>query len=63
MPAVALERRGHLLGHQIEEGTFLRCRRHDVIERRERTLGKCDAPSMLAQHVERLRCRDFVNKV
>ena len=61
--AVALERRGHLLGHQIEERPPLRVGRHDVIDGRERALGKRDAPAVLAQHVERLRARDFVDEV
>ena len=63
LAAVALERRRHLLGHHVEERPLLRARRHDVIDGREGALGKRDAPAVLAQHVERLRARDFVNQV
>ncbi len=63
LPAVALERRRHLLGGEIDERPRLRAGRHDVIDRRERPLGIGDAPAVLAQHVERLRARDLVNEV
>ena len=61
--AVALERRRHLFGGQIEERPRLRAGRHDVIDGRERPLGIGDPPAVLPQHVERLRARDFVNQV
>ena len=40
--AVAFERRGHFLGHDVEERALLRTRRHDVIDRGDRALGKRD---------------------
>ena len=37
--------------------------RHDVIDGRERALGKRHPPAVLPQHVERLRAGHFVNEV
>ena len=61
--AVAFERRGHLLRHHVEKRTLPRAGRHDVIDRRERAVRICDLPSMLPEHVERLRRRDFVDEM
>ena len=61
--AVALERRGHLLGHQIEEGALPRAGRHDVVDGPERAVRIRDLPSMLPEHVEGLRRRHFVDEV
>jgi hypothetical protein len=61
--AVAFERRRHLLGHQVEKRTSARDGRQDVIDGAERTFGKRDAPTVLPQHVERLRCGHLVDEM
>jgi hypothetical protein len=63
LPAVALERDGHFLGHQVEERPLLRARRDDVIDGRDGALGEGHLEAGLPQHVERLRARDFMNQV
>ena len=46
-----------------QERPPLIARRHDVIDRRDRALGKADLPPARAQHVERLRRRDLVDQM
>ena len=63
LAAITLERDRHLFGHHVEERPLLTQCRNDVIDGRERALGERDLPTVLPQHVERLRARDFVNKM
>ena len=63
LPAVALERGGHLFGGDVDERSRLRAGRHDVVDRGERALGIRDPPAMLAQHVEGLRAGHLVNEM
>ena len=61
--AVAFERRGHFLGHQIKEGPRARAGRHDVVDGPERAVRVCDIPPLLPEHVEGLRGGHFVDQV
>ena len=61
--AIPLERRRHRLGHRVGERPHLRPRRHDVIDGRERPLGRAHRPAARVQFVERLRARDFVDEM
>ena len=47
----------------IEKRPADRRGRHDVIDRRKGAIRPRHAPAVLSQHVERLRRRDFVNKM
>ncbi len=61
--AVALQRRQHVLGHDVQERPPLVERGNDVIDRADRALGKAHPPSPRAQHVERLRRRHLVDEM
>jgi hypothetical protein len=63
LAAVAFERRRHFLGHHVEKRASLRTGGHDVIDRAERAIRIRHPPSVLPQHVERLRRRDFVHQM
>jgi hypothetical protein len=63
LAAVALERRHHLLGHQVGERALAVRRRHDVVDGREGAARTRHAEAAGAQHVERLRARDLVDEV
>ena len=63
LPAVAFERRQHVLRHHVDERPPLVERWNDVIDRRHGPLGHRDAQPARLEHVERLRRGDFVNEV
>ena len=63
LAAVALERRRHFFGHEVEKRPLLRAGRDDVVDRRERAFRKRDAPAVLALHVERLRRGHFMSEM
>ena len=63
LEAIALEGAHHLFRHHVEERPLLRAGRHDVIDGRERALGKRDRPAVLPHHVERLRRRHLMDQV
>ena len=63
LAAVALERRQHVLGHDVEERPPLIAGRDDVIDGGDRALGESHRPAPRPQHVERLRRRDLVDQM
>ena len=54
--AVALERRHHVLGHQVDERPRPLPRRHDVVGRGKRPIGPRHLPAAQPQRIECLRC-------
>jgi hypothetical protein len=63
LAAVPLERRKHVLGHDVEERPPLVERGDDVIDGRDRPLRHGDTQTARAEHVERLGRRDLVDQV
>src|SRR3954470_21295786 len=61
--AVPLERREHVLRHDIEKWSALIASRDDVVDRRNRALGEPDVPPPRPQHVKGLRSRHLVDEV
>ena len=63
LAAVALERRKHVLGHDVQERPPLIARGDDVIDGPEGPIREAHGPPARAQHVERLRSGDLVDQV
>jgi hypothetical protein len=63
IPAVPLERRHHVLGHDVQKRPCALPGWNDVVGRREGAVRTRDLPSALTQRVEGLGTRDLVHEM